>query len=131
MILFAIYAVLIWFFAARWRRTLKGFSVVFLGAALALLTTYVAFRFLAKDTFVPLSLLLTAEGVAVLSVGLFIVCLPARPDGRHCGYCWYDMSGLDATVPVCPECGGQREFPRASAAKRGAGAAATSAPRGR
>ncbi len=121
MILFAVYAVVVWWMAMRHRRTLVGFAI----AALCALPMLLAAQYVpALATFgittgtVPatpgrglegLQILLWAEAAVVASVSLFIVCLPRPPRGRHCRYCWYDLTGLDAEADLCPECGTPRD----------------------
>ncbi|MFN0010910.1 MAG: hypothetical protein ACKVS8_04615 [Phycisphaerales bacterium] len=120
MILFAIYAVVVWWMAMRHRRTPMGFAI----AALCALPMLLAARYVpALATFgvstgtVPttpgrglegMQILLWAEAAVVAGVSLFIVCLPRPPRGRHCHYCWYDLSGLDTDTDLCPECGTPR-----------------------
>ena len=128
MILFAVYAVVVWWMAMRHRRTLAGFAI----AALCALPVLLAARYapvlgvIGSGSAAPrtpgrgmegLQILLFAEAVVVAGVALFIACLPRPPSGRHCGYCWYDLSGLDTDTDVCPECG----TPRAGYARPGAG----------
>lgn len=109
MILLPLYAGLIWFLSLRWRRTWKGYAAAMGGGILILLFIPVLFKLqlLVKGidarTF---SLILWAEGVIVLTVGLFIASMPRRDRKPHCHYCGYDLSGHSSEQkPVCPECG--------------------------
>lgn len=117
MILFAAYAVVIWYFAMRWRRRALGFAVAIVGG----LPVFLAARHVPMLASLggsalrtpgrgmeALQVLLWGEAAAVMGVALFIACLPRPPRTRHCSYCWYDLSGLDAETDVCPECGTPR-----------------------
>ncbi|MGQ0628769.1 MAG: hypothetical protein ACT4PL_11800 [Phycisphaerales bacterium] len=119
MILFAVYAVFVWYLAMRYRRRWLGFAIVLVGAALCLLLAKALMKF---DTFLGggprlVQHLIWGESALVLVVGLFVASLPRPPSGRHCAYCWYDLRGLESesggstasagpgAEPVCPECG--------------------------
>lgn len=106
MILFAVYAVVVWFLAMRWRRTLLGFVVPLAAVAGAVLMTWLLRLWLIEVAYLQLSLLMWAEAIIVGGIGLFIACLPRRPPGRYCPWCWYDTGGLGAEIKTCPECGG-------------------------
>lgn len=112
MILFAAYAVLVWWVALRWRRTWRGVGVVVSGAGLAFLVSPLLARvdgWLGGGLWpAAVQILVVAEAALILVVGLFIVSLRGAPRGRHCGYCWYDLTGLPEDVAgelKCPECG--------------------------
>ncbi len=118
MFLFAAYAVVVWWLVMRKRRTPAGFVL----AALSGVPVAVAARFvphMATIGFAPavatpgrglegLQILLWAEAGVVAAVAMFIVCLPRPPKGRHCPYCWYDLTGLERETDTCPECGTPR-----------------------
>lgn len=112
MILFAAYAIIVWYLAARYRRDWRGFLAPLIGAALALL----AVRIPALQRVLPerwwvmgfgteLQILIWAESMIVLVVGLFIALMPRPPARPHCAYCWYEIAGLDPEQRCCPECG--------------------------
>lgn len=112
MILFAVYALVVWYLALRWRRTIRGFVAVLLGTALSLALTKLVWLLTADRPTPaslpnpsPIALLLVAESLLVLGGGLFIASLPRPPSGRHCRHCWYDLVGLDEGPLICPECG--------------------------
>ncbi|MGD9688182.1 MAG: hypothetical protein AB7K52_05605 [Phycisphaerales bacterium] len=127
MILFAVYAVIVWYLVAKNRRRVSGFAYAIGGAALAAAITWgvgVLMNIQSSERIpgrgyqlAPLWILMWAEAIIVGAVGLFIAALPRNPIGRHCSNCWYDTSGLRA--PVCPECGRQiaPEHPAAPAEK--------------
>lgn len=137
MIVFAIYALLVWWLAARWRRTWTGVTAVVAGTGLAALTAW-----LVPTTILPVDmrLLVFAEAGAILAVGAFILALPVRrretacvkcagalvpgpgtggakwPICAACGiqhgeceWCGHSLNGLPIGELVCPECGTHRE----------------------
>ena len=114
MIVFVIYAVVVWFLVLRHRRRLAGFFIALAGTLLAVLLVLGMRHYDASIAELPgsagrstrpLQILVWGESGIVLGVGLFIACLPRPPRGRHCRYCWYDMRGLDEDEQICPECG--------------------------
>lgn len=116
VLLFPIYAILIWLFAAQWRRQWKGFAVVGVGTLVLLVIELSLLRLAGGErrgiVFIPglapgqvLFLLLVFTGL-VAGVGLFIACSrPAPPSDMHCPRCFYDLHGLDPVNLHCPECG--------------------------
>lgn len=123
VIVFAIYAAIVWWQVAKHRRTLAGFVIAFVGAGFAAGFTWVLGVLLQSIAssqidagravtikpyqLAPLWILMWAEVIIVGSVGLFIASLPRRPAGVHCRHCWYETHGLPAAPggAVCPECG--------------------------
>lgn len=136
MILFALYAMLVWALAARYRRRREGVIAVLVGSGLA--------AFLGLDTTVSMipvdmRVLVLAEAGIILAVGLFITGLPAKErrtrcvkcagplvrvpgrDARHpvctaceiqhgdCDWCGHSLDGLPLSHAGCPECGGHSE----------------------
>jgi hypothetical protein len=115
------YVVIVWWLAAKYRRTWRAFAWVGAGAAFMALVI-VGHTELGVATngkiYVPvLQPILYAYGLTVTGMGLYIACLPRRPEpGRLCHWCGYDMLGLDpadAQRRTCPECG--RTEPEGSA----------------
>lgn len=109
MILFPVYAVLVWAMAWRWRRSWLGYAAVLMGllgtGLLGLLFRFSVMVF-PTDLEGPLfPLLLATEAATVLVVGAFIVCLPRHRVDRPCRGCHYELSGLEDENPTCPECG--------------------------
>ena len=109
MVLFPVYAVLVWALTWRWRRSWLGFATVFAGVLgvgllglLHLLSTFVFPEALQGPIF---PLLLAVEAAMVLVVGAFIAVLPRHRVDRPCRKCKYELSGLDDDNPTCPECG--------------------------
>lgn len=108
------YAVVVWFFAFRWRRSWRGLAAVLIGAGLALglglavptlQVTYFNVNPNQAGGAAPLRLLVFAEAGLVLGGGLLIVSLARPPAHPHCPFCHYDTRGLETTQSTCPECG--------------------------
>jgi hypothetical protein len=109
MVVFPIYAVLIWALTWRFRRSWLAYVTVFAGvlgvAVLAALHrfTELVFPVNVSGPFFPL--LLLTEAVFVLVVGVYIACLPLHRVDRPCRACGYELAGLEEANPTCPECG--------------------------
>lgn len=107
MILLAVYAVVVWYLAMRWRRRWYGFALVIL-AALAFYQLAPLLRTISPE-WQGMNILITGETILILVAGLFICLLPRPPSSQaHCRYCWYDLGGLEPSGPegiICPECG--------------------------
>lgn len=118
------YAVIVWWLAARYRRTWRAFAWV--GAGVAFMVAVILGHLeLGAATngkiYLPvLQPILYAYGFTVTGMGLYIACLPRVPEpGRLCHWCGYDMRGLSAPRAArrtCPECG--RTEPEGSAPPR-------------
>jgi hypothetical protein len=110
MVLFPLYAVFIWYFCFRWRRSWVGWGALFLGVlgvgVLAWVHRMLTIAF-SGDFENPMlfQLLLAAEAGLVLFVGGFIVLLPMEVADTPCRGCSYDLAGLEEDNPTCPECG--------------------------
>ena len=105
MVLFAVYAAIIWYIAMRNRRRWQGFVIVLVGGMLTwFLMKSVGYLGLGEGGF---SLLMMFETGIIWGVGFFICVLPRALTFPHCDYCKYDFRGLESTDPlfVCPECG--------------------------
>jgi hypothetical protein len=109
VILFPIYAVLVWALAWRWRRSWLGYVAVLMGLlGVGLLGLLYRFSVMVYPAYLEgpiFPLLLATEAVTVLVVGTFIVCLPRHRVDRPCRRCRYELSGLEEENPTCPECG--------------------------
>lgn len=110
MLIFPIYALLVWYVCFRWRRSWIAFLAALAGAfavvTLALMDARLRVWFnLPRTAFSNLQILLWIEAIAVGVVGLFIACLPRGYSRRPCRRCGYDLSGLEDANPTCPECG--------------------------
>lgn len=111
MFLFAFYACGVWYLALRFRRQWPAFVIVPAAAGVTALLVPVLMAANVAD--VGLYLMLSAEAVVILLVGLFIAILPRAPKHPHCAYCRYDLRGLVGETgravsdgpQQCPECG--------------------------
>ena len=117
MFAFVLYAVLVWYAAARWRRQWGSYLAIAAGLAGLVLVAYLHYRLSVWThgrIYLPiLRVLLYPYTLLVVAVGLFIAALPRRPLAwDHCPGCLYDLRGLDAPVEVCPECGMNEELAR-------------------
>lgn len=102
------YALLVWYFVARYRRSLRAFAY-----ALAGIATLVGIGYLHwllghyhPEFFIQgLQMLLYPYTVMVGAVALFIAGLPRRTNPGACVHCGYNLIGLGYPVAHCPECG--------------------------
>lgn len=110
MILFAVYALVIWYLTMRLRRRVAGFVIAVVGG----LAAYYLGRWLPgmlpswlidREGYMGISWLFYAEAGVVTGIGVFIACLPRPLDYPHCPYCRYDLRGLEGEATLCPECG--------------------------
>jgi len=109
LVLLAVYPVVFWALALRWRRRLLGFAVVFCGTVFLagvcafhaamprLLPGSVEYIQIAQSVLWPYSVL-------VPIVALYCACLPRRAP-TDCVRCGYRMHGLEDETDTCPECG--------------------------
>lgn len=113
MILFVVYAVLVWYGALRFRRRWEGYGSVVAGivgcVAVALFHIQLN-QWTQGRIFLPvLQSLLYPYAAMVAMVGFFIASLPrsaAERGVRPCRHCGYDLDGLeDEHGLTCPECG--------------------------
>lgn len=127
MLLFVLYAVLVWYACARWRRRWLGFACALVGAAgvvgVAIFHIHLN-RWSGGRIYLPvLQSLLYPYGVLLLVMGLYIACLPRSRPAISCRRCHYDLAGLEEDEPRCPECGlvaadPRKRHARGSRAKR-------------
>ncbi len=112
VVFFVVYAVLVWYLAARWRRQWRGLLAAIGGVAGVAFVAFLHWR-LSEWTdrgiyLEVLQVLLYPYGIVVGAVALFIAALPRSPRSAHCAHCGYDLHGLTAYGPqglICPECG--------------------------
>jgi len=106
---FPLYAVLVWYAAARWRRRWESFAWVGAGVAGLVLIAYLHLclnEWTHGRIFLRvLQTLLYPYTGLVGVVGVYIACLPRRVAVYCCHECHYDLSGLIGETAVCPECG--------------------------
>jgi hypothetical protein len=112
---FVVYAVAVWYAAARWRRRWESFAWIAAGFAGLVFVAYAHWRlniWTHGNIYLPvLRVLLYPYTALVVGIGLFIAVLPRRViPWAHCPGCLYDLRGLDAPVESCPECGMTEEL---------------------
>ncbi|MEX2218913.1 MAG: hypothetical protein WD749_09155 [Phycisphaerales bacterium] len=109
MFVFALYAVLVWWLAARWRRQWGSFAVVAAGLALLLAVAwlhYLLSLWSEGRIYLPVFQSILYPYIALVTlVGLYIACLPANSRLPLCPACDYDLGGLEDETTSCPECG--------------------------
>jgi hypothetical protein len=110
LVLFPLYAFLVWYACLRWRRQLMGVAALVVGILLILLLAQldVAIRraLHLADNGPLFRFMLYAEGGMVGMVGALLVLLPPRRNAHTpCRSCGYELLGLDDVNPTCPECG--------------------------
>jgi hypothetical protein len=110
VLFFPFLAVIIWYFAGKYRRTWRGVLTVFIGMATFALLEIALIRAGALgiggiQPWLVIWLLIISMGlVGVVSVFIFLMPYPP-PAYVHCRKCRYNLSGLDAADLRCPECG--------------------------
>ncbi len=109
MVLFSIYAVIVWFAAARYRRQWGSFASVAAGTAGLILVALFHIqlsRWTHGRIYLPtLQAVLYPYIGLVAIVGVYLSCLPRAIPETACRACEYDLRGLSAERVVCPECG--------------------------
>jgi hypothetical protein len=107
VLIFPIFATLVWALAMYWRRRWPSFAIV-TGAMIALLIVvriFAAWRD-ALPVYSPIFYELMWPYIILTgALGYYICCLPRPPTGLQCGKCRYDLSGLNLKDLTCPECG--------------------------
>ena len=110
MLIFPIFATLVWALAMHWRRQWQSFAAV-TGSILFL---YLIFRLLYvwQEHLPPLSALAYGELLwpyigLTGAIGYYICFLPRPPTETQCRKCRYELSGLNPKGLNCPECGQQ------------------------
>lgn len=111
MMLFPAYALVVWYFAMKWRRMWRGFAAVALGT---LGVHFVAMAYMKIGLILGMSrvesmlLLLYPFAAIVAVVGLYLALLP-RAAHEACRQCGYSLHGLEERARdgliICPECG--------------------------
>lgn len=113
MLIFPIFAVIVWALTMRWRRRWPAFVIVTVAVGTLLLLTrlLVAYEYLLpRETRLVHELLWPYIGLLAL-VGYYIACLPRRPGEHACPTCHYDLRGLNPRGLSCPECGAEWRGP--------------------
>ncbi|PHQ82702.1 MAG: hypothetical protein COB69_01095 [Phycisphaera sp.] len=127
MLLFVVYAMLVWYGSLRGRRRLSGYAVLIGGVLFLLLVNRLHLEVAKMYNFVEyvavLRVLLYPYIALVGGIGFFLVRLPIDlPRGElHCKVCRYDLSDLKDEVfggGPCPECGATIEEAKSRAGRR-------------
>jgi len=109
VVLFPLYAMLVWALTWRTRRTWLASVTVLAGVLgvciLGLLHRFTELVFPVHVSGPIFPLLLATEAAIILVVGTFIAVLPRHRIDRPCRRCRYELVGLDDPNPTCPECG--------------------------
>ncbi len=113
MMIFVVYAAIVWYAACRWRRRWPSFAAVTLGlfGMYAILQTY---SLISEWTGIRIvgsmvrALLYPFTALLGL-VGYYVACLPRSPGEGSlvpCTACGYDLVGMEEIERlICPECG--------------------------
>ncbi|HMN39224.1 MAG TPA: hypothetical protein PKE29_00145 [Phycisphaerales bacterium] len=110
MLIFPIFATLVWALAMYWRRRWPSFAIV--SASLVLLLGVSRIFAAWHEHLPPMShlfyeLLWPYIGL-IGAIGYYICLLPRRPSGDlYCRSCGYHLAGLNPAGLNCPECGAQ------------------------
>jgi hypothetical protein len=109
MLLFVLYAVLVWYGAVKWRHNWRGFAWVgggILGVLMVIKFHTMLNGWTRQEIYLPvLQTLLWSYLLLVGSVGLFVACIPHARGPWCCEKCGYDLTGVPGFADVCPECG--------------------------
>jgi ribosomal protein L37E len=109
VVLFPVYAALVWYGCFRWRRRFQGMiwlAAGMLGLAFLAWLDVVGTRWLLGRFPGPLFImLLAAEAGIVGPVGLYVWSLRRERVDIPCRRCGYELKGLEVSDPTCPECG--------------------------
>ena len=107
MLLFPIFATIIWALAMCWRRRWPAFAIV--TGALVVLVFVVRVFTISRDLlpeYSPIFYELMWPYIFLTgAIGYYICLLPRPPLEFECRSCRYDLSGLDLNGLTCPECG--------------------------
>jgi len=130
MIVFTLYALLVWSAAFAGRRSWRGFAAALGGAALVLPAAdplvYVLWWALGEKPIWLFPFFYGYAGALALA-GTMLACLPRRDELRPCENCGYELAGIRAGV--CPECGEPLTRPATTPAGRRASAPRPAPPR--
>lgn len=111
MFVFALYAVLVWWAAAHWRRRWGAFAAVTGGMALLVVVAwfhYLLNEWTAGRLYLPVLQVVLYPYIALVGlIGYFVACLPRTKLAGHCRVCEYDLRGLEDETLTCPECGAE------------------------
>lgn len=108
MFLFPLYAVLVAFLVAKFRRRWQGFAITVLAVAIValvgLLHWWIAQVSHGRLQVDNMRVILIGYGLLIGAMGTFIACL-GHQQPWHCQFCGYNLLGHAEHNPTCPECG--------------------------
>ncbi|GJM19929.1 MAG: hypothetical protein DHS20C14_21420 [Phycisphaeraceae bacterium] len=113
------YALIVWWQACRWRRTLRGFVTVAVGVAGLMLVNWAHIQLGEWSRSIDpegqgfyisvLQAIMYPYTALVGGLGVFIACMPVPERPGNCARCGYELGGLSRPVRTCPECGAHAE----------------------
>jgi hypothetical protein len=148
LVAFTVYAVLVGFLAARWRRRMLGVALVIAAEIVLLVLAWAHYQIpvlaahghtaFANIDIQPFQLFFYPYIVLVGVIGAFIVAMPRKAPADSCWYCRYDLTNLiDEPGPlICPECGrehlgpGSRRYRRSGEVRADLSRGDVAGPRG-
>lgn len=108
MFLFPLYAVLVAFLVAKYRRRWQGFAITLLAMAfvalVGVLHWWMGFLSDGRLQVDNMRIILIGYGLLIGAMGFFIACL-GHQQPWHCQFCGYNLLGHAEHNPMCPECG--------------------------
>jgi hypothetical protein len=120
---FALYAIAVWYAAAKFRRQWRGFLWIALAAVGLVLVGFFHWQLNiwthGRIYLRVLQVLLYPYSILVIVIALYIACLPRRAAAARCSGCGYEFTGISALDAVCPECGAERTEPVVAGVSRG------------
>lgn len=115
MVIPTLYTIVVWYLAARWRRTRAGAALLVLSLVPVTAALVATARYAGEgpvSNFLGLSvtgygrvmaIVTIMYGVLLQAIGWFIYSLPRARAAHQCPACGYDLRGTPG--PACPECG--------------------------
>lgn len=106
--LFPLYAVVVGFLVAKFRRRWQGFAITLLAVVLVglvgVLHWWLGILSHGRLQVDNMRIILIGYGLLIGAMGTFIACL-GHQHPWHCQFCGYNLLGHAEHNPMCPECG--------------------------
>lgn len=101
------YAMIVWFYTCKWRRSWRALAIILAGVVGLVVLNWIHYELGQHfDIFLPvLRSLMYPYTLLVFVVGVYIALLPRKHPPGFCGRCGYNLDGLEEEVTICPECG--------------------------